>query len=109
MSSITETIVRIFISYRRDDSAGYARRIYTWLSTRIGNGAVFLDGEGIEPGDDYAKTIYREIRRSNLLLAIMGRRCKVSLDSDGLSRLEKPDDLVRRELLTAIGSGVYSG
>src|SRR5581483_11215853 len=106
MSSRPEAVPRIFISYRRDDSRDYAGRIYNWLSTRVGHGAVFMDVEGIEPGDDYVKTIDREIRRSSLVLAIIGGRWNLSRDSDGMSRLEKPDDLVRKELLTAIGSGV---
>ncbi len=43
---------RIFISYRRDDSAGYARLIYDRLNARFPQ-RVFMDVTGIEAGADF--------------------------------------------------------
>jgi hypothetical protein len=40
----------IFISYRRADSSGYARRIYDCLSAHFGKDAVFMDVDIIEVG-----------------------------------------------------------
>ena len=39
----------IFISYRRDDSAGYAGRLYDRLTARFGGDRVFMDVEGSNP------------------------------------------------------------
>jgi|HubBroStandDraft_6_1064221.scaffolds.fasta_scaffold441907_2 hypothetical protein len=42
-------MARIFLSYRREDSAGHTGRILDHLSSRFGSGRVFMDVEGIEP------------------------------------------------------------
>ena len=39
----------IFISYRREDTAGYAGRLYDRLAAHFGPDRVFMDVEGIEP------------------------------------------------------------
>ncbi len=40
----------VFISYRRDDSAGFAGRLADALEQRLGAGAVFRDVDDIQPG-----------------------------------------------------------
>jgi hypothetical protein len=42
----------IFISYRRDDTEGYAGRLFDDLCERFGKDSVFMDVAGIEPGRD---------------------------------------------------------
>jgi hypothetical protein len=42
----------IFLSYRRDDSAGYAGRLRSSLEAKLGEGSVFRDVDAIEPGQD---------------------------------------------------------
>lgn len=39
---------RIFISYRRQDSAGYAGRLFDRLSNRFGQPNIFMDIDAIE-------------------------------------------------------------
>jgi small GTP-binding protein len=99
-------MARIFISYRREDSAAYANRIYGWLKSRLPDGSVFMDVAAIAPGDNYVRVINREISSAHLLLAIIGNNWCISAGADGGFRLDKPDDLVRCEILTAINSGV---
>ena len=41
---------RIFIAYRRDDSQGFAGRIYDHLAGHFGPESVFRDINDIEPG-----------------------------------------------------------
>ena len=48
---------RVFLSYRRGDSAGHAGRLYDWLTARFGRGNVFRDFEAILPGADFAERI----------------------------------------------------
>ena len=48
---------RVFISYRRDDAAGYAGRLEEALERRLGHGSVFRDVLDIEPGEDFVKAI----------------------------------------------------
>ena len=47
----------IFISYRRDDTEGYAGRLFQDLCERFGKDSVFMDVAGIEPGRDFRRVI----------------------------------------------------
>ncbi len=47
----------VFISYRRDDCAGHAGRLYDRLVDRLGEGNVFMDIDAIEPGVDFGVRI----------------------------------------------------
>jgi hypothetical protein len=91
---------KIFISYRRDDAAGYAGRIYDRLNARFPN-AVFMDVSGIEPGADFLKTIEEKVSACETLIVLIGRHWLVDLES-GKKRLNDPDDIVRLEIVTAL-------
>ena len=45
----------IFISYRRDDAAGEAGRLFDDLTAKFGPELVFMDVAGIQPGRDFRK------------------------------------------------------
>lgn len=62
------------ISYRRDDSAGWARSLYGQLVDRFGETQVFMDVDTIAPGEDFVDAIDREIRRRDVMLAVIGTR-----------------------------------
>ena len=47
----------IFLSYRRDDSAGFAGRLYDRLASRYGPDRLFMDVDTIRPGHDFAEDI----------------------------------------------------
>src|SRR5690242_13656079 len=47
----------IFLSYRREDAAPYARLLQLQLRERIPDVRVFMDLDSIEPGLDFAKVI----------------------------------------------------
>lgn len=49
----------IFISYRRDDSAAQARAVWERLCRELGRDHVFMDVDGIDPGDDFTEVIDR--------------------------------------------------
>lgn len=64
----------MFISYRREDSAGWTGRIYDYLSARLGVEREFVDVAAIRPGEDFAQAI--EKRRScRHALVVTGRAC----------------------------------
>jgi hypothetical protein len=44
---------RIFINYRRDDSAGYAGRIHETLASVFGAESVFIDIDDIKPNEGW--------------------------------------------------------
>jgi hypothetical protein len=92
---------RIFISYRREDSRGYAGRLQGDLSRRYTNEAVFRDIE-IPPGVDFAEHIYGLIDHCNVVLVIIGNGWLDARDSGGNRRIEKPEDWVRLEIERAL-------
>jgi small GTP-binding protein len=101
-----QTMSGVFISYRREESSGYAGRIYAWLKEQLDEDQVFMDIEGIGPGEDYAAAIRTRIASSQLVLVIIGPRWVQVTDGRGRPRLKQPDDLVAAEVATAISKGV---
>jgi len=65
---------RVFISYRRQDSAHAAGRIFDHLAQRLGDEVVFRDVETIPEGTDYEEYIKSSITRCDILLAVIGER-----------------------------------
>ncbi len=93
--------MRIFLSYRRQDVGGYAGRLYDALSQRLGEKNVFQDVTAIAPGQDFARAIHGALDASDAVLAVIGPGW-AAVDEEGRSRLQQPDDYVRRELATAL-------
>jgi TIR domain-containing protein len=86
---------RAFISYRRDDTSGYAGRIYDRLQQRF-PGQIFMDVSGIDGGVDFVETIESEVRASSVLVALIGRHWLEG------RRLDDPEDFVNREIALAL-------
>ncbi|MFL5541280.1 MAG: toll/interleukin-1 receptor domain-containing protein, partial [Longimicrobiaceae bacterium] len=89
----------IFISYRRDDSAGHAGRLYDHLSKRFGTGRVFMDIDAIPPGADFNAEIDRVLRRCAVVLVVIGRRWLESMSQ------RRQTDYLRAEISAALGRG----
>jgi hypothetical protein len=95
---------KIFISYRREDSAGYARLIYDRLDSRFPE-QIFMDVSGIGLGADFADSLREAIKASAVLIALIGRSWLTSTGPNGQSRLQDPQDFVRTEIRTALERG----
>jgi Sulfatase-modifying factor enzyme 1/TIR domain len=93
--------LKIFISYRRDDSGGHALHLFEDLSAHFGKDQVFMDIERIEPGENFVKAIEDNVGACDVLLAVIGRQWLTI--TDGISRrLDNPHDLVRLEITAAL-------
>jgi hypothetical protein len=92
---------RIFISYRRDDSAYPAGWLFDRLTEKFGAGQVFKDVDSIKPGEDFGQVIDEAVGSCDVLLAVIGRRWLEATDENGVRRLDKPGDLVRLEIEAA--------
>lgn len=92
----------IFISYRRDDSAPYAGRLYDRLTREFSGDAVFMDIDRIEPGDDFVDVINARLDSCDAVIALIGRSWLTCTDRSGARRLDNPDDYIRKELATAL-------
>jgi TIR domain len=95
----------IFICYRRDDSEGYAGRLYDRLVSRF-PGHVFMDVTGISPGADFLRVIQDRVGSCHILIAIIGRQWATVTDASNRRRLDLPDDYVRHEIATALSRNI---
>jgi hypothetical protein len=93
---------RIFISYRREDSAGYAGRLADALDARFGSSRVFRDVDDINPGEDFVQRLEAALADCAVLLVVIGRKWSAAADDRGQRRLDDPQDYVRLEVATAL-------
>lgn len=91
----------IFISYRRDDAAGHVGRLYDKLSVHFPSHEIFMDVDGIEPGEDFLQAIDQAIASSRVLLVIIGQKW-LSCTDGKQRRLDDPNDFVRLEIAAAL-------
>jgi Tol biopolymer transport system component len=97
---------RIFISYRRTDSAGHAGRLYDALSMRFGDDRVFMDIDQIPIASDFRQVIADALARTDLVLVVIGPSWLSITDRDGRRRLDDPADLVRLEIVESLRRNV---
>ena len=100
---------RIFLSYRRDDSADMTGRIFDHLERRFGRDSVFIDVDSIPLGDDFRNRIEDTLDRSGVLLAIIGDRWLGSRPDDRggtVRRIDDPGDYVAMEVTAALERGI---
>jgi hypothetical protein len=90
---------RVFISYRRQETAYPAGWLYDRLAERY---QVFKDVDSIELGDDFVDSIAVAVGSCDVLLALIGDELVTIADYDGRRRLENPDDFVRLEIEAAL-------
>lgn len=93
---------RIFISYRRKDSADVAGRIYDRLIDHFGDGTVFQDVEDIPLGMDFSEHISGVVSKCDAFLAIIGDEWLNAADEKGGRRLDNAADNVRIEIESAL-------
>jgi hypothetical protein len=93
---------RIFISYRREETAYPAGWLYERLAERFGAGQVFKDVDSIQLGDDFVEVITRAVGSCDVLLALIGDEWLRISDSYGRRRIDDPEDFVRLEIEAAL-------
>lgn len=95
---------QFFLSYRRDDSAGFAGRLADRLEAAFGAGSVFRDVDDIRPGEDFQSAIHDHLKAVDAVLVMIGPRW-LDARSDKGRRLDDTADFVRLEIATALDSG----
>jgi hypothetical protein len=93
---------KVFISYRRGDSAGYAGRLMDRLKTELGSDVLFMDVDAIPLGTNFEKVLHEEVAKCAVLLAVIGPNWSDARDEDGKRRLDDPNDFVRIEVAAAL-------
>ena len=97
----SQRIVRIFVSYRREDSADVTGRLYDRLVARFGREQVFKDVDSIPLGVDFRTHLQEVVSACDVVVAVIGERW-VSVGEGGSRRLDDTKDFVRIELETAL-------
>ena len=93
---------KVFISYRREGTAGEARALFTALVTRLGETSVFMDVDNIALGRDFRQVLQDQLASCDLVFALIGRDWVNAKNPSGPRRLDDPDDFVRLEIETAL-------
>ena len=93
---------RIFISYRRQETAWPAGRLYDVLVEHFPAEAVFKDVDNIDPGDEFVERITAAVASCDVLLALIGPQWLTITNKKGQRRLDNPEDYVRLEIETAL-------
>ncbi|WP_394809753.1 SUMF1/EgtB/PvdO family nonheme iron enzyme [Nitrosomonas sp.] len=89
---------KIFINYRRKDSAPHAGRLYDRLAGRFGDDHVFMDIDQIEPGEVFDQVIQEKLAAVQVAVVLIGEHWLDIADANGKRRLDHPDDWVRLEI-----------
>jgi len=92
----------IFISYRRDDAAGWAGRLSADLRSGLHGTPVFMDIDAIPPGVPWDDYIAQAVGSCDVLIALIGPHWLTVTDKAGRRRLDDPADLTRLEILAAL-------
>jgi hypothetical protein len=97
--------MKVFISYRREDSAGHSGRLHDSLQSHFGADNVFMDLDDIDSGQNFGEVIQSSIRSSGVVLAVIGKEW-LTCTAGGTRRLDMPNDFVRSEIGLALQHGV---
>ena len=89
---------RVFISYRRADTANQAAWLADRLAGHFGRQQVVRDVEEIQLGNDFADVIAAAVTSCDVLLALIGHQW--------LAAAAGPEDFVRVEIESALTRGV---
>jgi hypothetical protein len=95
-------MANIFLSYRRDDSGGYAGRVQDRLVKEFGTELLFMDVDAIPLGANFAKVLHQRVSECNVLLAVIGPHWLDAQDEYGNRRLNNPKDYERIEIAAAL-------
>lgn len=92
--------LKIFISYRREDSRYVTGRIYDNLLRELSTASIYKDVDSIPLGEDFREHIRKSVEQCDILLAVIGDHWAVT--KDGINRLQNKKDWVRIEIESAL-------
>ena len=81
-------MARVFVSYRRADSEGYAGRIWDRLTSQFGPDSIFMDVDSIDPGANFPSVLSRDLSESYAFVGVVGTNW-LGLQPDDTFRLHR--------------------
>lgn len=97
--------MKIFISYRRDDTRDLAGRVADRLRAHPRLGDVFFDVNSIEAGTSFISEIRRAMNRDPVCIVMIGGAWR-GPRPDGTARIDDAGDVVRSEVQEALAGGL---
>jgi tetratricopeptide (TPR) repeat protein len=94
--------VRVFVSYRRDDSKHAAGRLEERLNERF---KLFMDVDQIQGGALFPAVVRKALNEADVLLAVIGSQWLSLSAENGGRRIDQPGDWVAVEIGTALQRG----
>lgn len=94
----------IFLNYRRDDTAGYAGRLFDRLNRRF-PGRVFRDVTSVTAGTDFVTEIKQKLDSCDALIVLIGRQW-LTLEGPEGRRIDDEHDFVRLEVVAGLRRGI---
>ena len=91
---------RVFLSYRRSDSAIQAQAVKIVLQQKLPDVLVFVDTESINPSEHWPDRLTAALDHSSAVVALIGPNWRFR--ADGTDRFADPKDWVLRELAYAL-------
>lgn len=99
-------MARVFICYRRSETAAMAGRVHDHLRLRLGDDGVFKDVYSMTAGRDFREHVRHALARSDVVLLFIGSEWLHATDKSERRRLDNPEDLVRQEAEQALELGI---
>ncbi|HEX6799284.1 MAG TPA: toll/interleukin-1 receptor domain-containing protein [Ktedonobacterales bacterium] len=97
-------MAKIFISYRREDTAEICGRIFDRLETHYGDHSVLKDVDSIPAGADFRAYLAHMVTQCDVMMVVIGPRW-FGLDPYH-PRIQDPNDFVRSEVELALRRGI---
>jgi formylglycine-generating enzyme required for sulfatase activity len=96
---------KIFINYRRDDSAPHALTVAGYLENTFGKRNIFIDVDRLRAGLKFRTVLEAKLRQCKVMLAIIGPNWVDARDG-GSRRIDNPEDWVRVEIERALARNI---
>ncbi len=93
---------KVFISYRRSDTAPAAGRLYDRFCRLLGPRNVFLDVGAIDAGENFEAKIRDEIGKASAILVLIGKSWMQPAPGGDKARLFDHNDHVRAEVKASL-------
>jgi formylglycine-generating enzyme required for sulfatase activity len=96
---------KIFINYRRDDSAPHALNVAQYLENTFGKHNIFIDIDRLRAGLKFRTVLEDKLAQCKVMLAIIGPNWVDARDG-GSRRIDNPEDWVRVEIERALARDI---
>ncbi len=96
---------RVFIAYREEDAKNHLGPLQDKLSNRFGRGQVWVAKKEIGAAKQWLDEIKRKVKWCNIMLVLVGPHWLNATDDRGRPKLDKAEDIHRREIACALTLG----